>query len=307
MSALTPRSGPVGLWGLVNWETAVAIPGFPIQFRPSQFAGGKINSGPSGVAYNIATALARLGNQVRLTAFVGQDEIGQNIRTRLATDSQHMDIRIVDTATGAQTLVFYEDGGDRMVLVDPGSALTGRFPQHLVDDVRDCSYAILPTIDPSRPVLAAALAAGVPIVTDIHTLTDLDDAHYADFLAAATALFCSHAHLPCQPHQWLRTLGNRFGTPLIIMGHGEHGAMLTTDQGRTITEIPTTLTRPVRCTVGAGDALLAATIDGLLRDYQPAEALSRATVFASHAIGEPGGATGLLTAPELTALMGTAR
>lgn len=73
-------------------------------------------------------------------------------------------------------------------------------------------------------------------------------------------------------------------------------------QGHTATEIPTILTRPVRGTVGAGDALLAAVVDGLLRHYQPTDALRRAVIFASHAISEPGGAAGLPTAQELTTL-----
>jgi hypothetical protein len=30
----------------------------------------------------------------------------------------------------------------------------------MVDDVQDCFYAVLPNIDPNRPVLATALAAG---------------------------------------------------------------------------------------------------------------------------------------------------
>jgi sugar/nucleoside kinase (ribokinase family) len=246
------------------------------------------------------------GRPVRLTALVGEDKTGQVVRGRLAADSRHMDIRIIDTATGLQVLVLYQDGGDRMMIYDVGSAATGQFPEHLVDDVQDCSYAVLPNIDPNRPVLAAALAAGVPVITDVQALTELDDGHNAGFLTAATVLFCSDADLPCQPEQWLRALGDRFGTPLIVMGRADRGAMLTTDQGHTITEVPTILTRPVRCTVGAGDALLAAVLDGLLRDYQPAGALRRATVFASHAIGEPGGATGQPTAAELAALMATA-
>jgi sugar/nucleoside kinase (ribokinase family) len=198
------------------------------------------------------------------------------------------------------------DGGDRMVVNDPGGAGGGRFPYQMLDDVRDCSYVVLPALDANRPVLAAALAAGVPVVTDVHTLADPDDVHHADFLAAATVLFCSAAESPDPPRARLRALGERFGTPLIVMGCGEHGAVLTADQGRTVTEVPTAVTRPVRCTVGAGDALLAGVIDGLLRGYAPPNAVRRATVFASHAVGEPGGATGFLSDRELTALMNAA-
>jgi hypothetical protein len=81
VSVLPCREGPVGVWGLVNWETTVAVGGFPIVYRPNRFAGGQIASGPSGVAYNIAAALARLGSRpVRLTGLVGRDQVGQIVR-----------------------------------------------------------------------------------------------------------------------------------------------------------------------------------------------------------------------------------
>src|SRR5262249_2817387 len=160
---------------------------------------------------------------------VGRDQVGQIVRSRLVTDSRHLDIRVVDIAAGPQTVVLYEDGGERMVLNDPGDAGTGRFPDHLVDDVADSAYPVTPNIDAHRTRPAAGLAAGVPVVTDVHALTALDDPHNAACLTAASVLFCSDAELPCPPHDWLRTLGERFGTPLIVMGRGQRGAMLTAD------------------------------------------------------------------------------
>lgn len=82
--------GPVAVYGPVNWETLLAVPRFPLVYRPNLFSEGKIHAGPSGVAYNIAAALSRLGTRpVRLTALVGLDPVGATIRARLAEDTRH--------------------------------------------------------------------------------------------------------------------------------------------------------------------------------------------------------------------------
>jgi sugar/nucleoside kinase (ribokinase family) len=56
-------------------------------------------------------------------------------------------------------------------------------------------------------------------------------------------------------------------------------------------------------TLGAGDALCAAFLDGYTRGLDPAAALRRAAVYASAKLAHAGGAQGLLTAGELGRLM----
>jgi ribokinase len=49
-----------------------------------------------------------------------------------------------------------------------------------------------------------ARAAGKLVATDIHTISDLEDAYNGDYMAAADILFMSDGRLPCAPEEWVR-------------------------------------------------------------------------------------------------------
>ncbi len=52
--------------GLINIETTLQVDGFPISYAPVRYPFNGVNSSVSGVGYNIARALTRLGDQVIL-------------------------------------------------------------------------------------------------------------------------------------------------------------------------------------------------------------------------------------------------
>jgi len=95
---------------------------------------------------------------------------------------------------------------------------------------------------------------------------------------------------------------NWMQTKIAVIGCGPDGAI-----GRVRGE-PNAFTavaaspRPILSTVGAGDALFAAFLDGHLRGLDPRHALARACLYAGWKIGARGAAQGLLTAAELDAL-----
>ena len=65
--------------GLINIETTVAIPGFPLPYAPVHYPFHGIHSSVSGVGVNLATALHRLGNQVYLHSLIGPDLAGETV------------------------------------------------------------------------------------------------------------------------------------------------------------------------------------------------------------------------------------
>lgn len=94
--------------------------------------------------------------------------------------------------------------------------------------------------------------AGVPIATDVHGISNLEDAYNRDIMAVADILFMSAAHIPAAPEAWIRAVLERYGNPMIVLGMGERGALLSVKDDRRIEHFPAITTRPVVNTIGAG-------------------------------------------------------
>lgn len=69
--------------GLVNIETTLKVRKFPIDYYPIDYPFFGIKSDVSGVAYNVAKALRTLGNDIQITSFIGEDEEGKRILSKL--------------------------------------------------------------------------------------------------------------------------------------------------------------------------------------------------------------------------------
>ncbi|HRC76137.1 MAG TPA: hypothetical protein PLO33_10700, partial [Kouleothrix sp.] len=62
--------------GLINIETTVQVDRFPIEYSPVRYPFFGVRSTVAGVGYNVAKALATLGDSVRLASIVGRDMPG---------------------------------------------------------------------------------------------------------------------------------------------------------------------------------------------------------------------------------------
>jgi ribokinase len=245
----------------------------------------------SGIACNVAAGLAALGTPVRLTAITGTDEVGRLIRSHLATIA-NLEVTYIDLPESPQTVVLLGDDGDRSVLSDlkdaPSAAL-GDSPQ-----LERCSAFVPVAIPANLPAVERAVSAGTPVFVDIQSVAAIDDPAKEPFCRAATVLAMSGSRVTGEPEQWLRRIGELYGTPVMVLGLGERGAMLAQDGGRQIDHVAA-VTASVRSTVGAGDALWACFIDGYLRGADPLWALQRAVAAAGHKIASIGGTQGLAT------------
>ena len=134
-------------------------------------------------------------------------------------------------------------------------------------------------------------------------LSALDDPYNGDFLRAAQVVFLSDESLPAPPEEFARELGARFGTEVVVVGMGAKGALLHLPAERTVERFPAVRTRSVVSTVGAGDALFSAFLDGYARERDARAALRRAVVFASWKLGAASAAEGFLGAEPLRQLI----
>jgi acarbose 7IV-phosphotransferase len=288
--------------GLCNVETTLRVDAFPIVYEPVRYPFFGVNTTISGVGFNVATALTKLGNDVHFLSLIGHDLFQPVIEQSLTAVGVATDYVLPHLKQSAQSIILYEPSGQRQIHVDLKDIQEQVYPPEQFDAaLRDCDLAVLCNINFNRPLLARARQAGCPIATDVHTIADLEDDYNRDFMAAAHILFMSDEKLPCPPEEWARRLQNRYGTAVIVIGLGAKGALLAVkDAGAGVMARMTAVySRPVVNTIGAGDALFSAFIHGYRRHSDAAEALRQAMIFASYKIGETGAAQGFLTAEQL--------
>ena len=290
--------------GLINLEVTLRVERFPVDYFPVRYPFYGIGVTVSGVGFNVAKALTRLGNQVTFLSLIGEEPVGELARSTLRSEGISDTLVLGRLAKTAQSVILYDDEGRRQINVDLKDVQQQAYPEELaLPALEGCALAVLCNVNYSRPLLAMAQAAGVPVATDVHAIADLDDPYDRDFMAAADVLFMSHERLPCAPEEWAQRVHGRYGTQVIVIGLGAEGALLHVARDGLLERLPAPRTREVVSTIGAGDALFAAFVDGYARGLPPRAALERATLFASYKIGEAGAAEGLLDAEGLDRLV----
>lgn len=289
--------------GLINLETTLRVDGFPIPYDPVRYPFFGVNSTISGVGYNLTKALRGLGDEVRFLSLIGCDPAGRLVEQALAGDGLPAEGVLAQLEHTAQSVILYDGRGRRQIHTDLKDIQERTYPLELFQAaLPGCALAALCNINFSRPFLALAHQEGVPVATDVHTISDLEDPYNRDFMAAAQILFMSDEHLPASPEEWVRRIWNRYGTEIVVVGLGAAGALLGVRRDGALERVPAIVTRPVVSTIGAGDALFSCFLHEYLLAADPYQAIRSAVIFASYKIGTAGAAEGFLDSTGLTAL-----
>lgn len=290
--------GPIGTWGPVNVETSLEVASFPVNYQPTTNSLNKIRQSIAGVAFNHAAALNALENDVLLTAVIGQDPIGKHVMSQIATKPRVTCLPTYVQRT-SQTIVLHDRLGQRDIFFDKADTDTRTLPHDAIQRVSQCVITMFSNHAMCAKPILRARELHVPIVVDVHTMHVLEDDRNIDFCKNADVLFMSDDLVYSNKEAWLQSVTNRFDITIAVLGMGAGGSLITCDGGKTVTLVPAYDMRPVQSTVGAGDALAAAFIDGLHRGIEPVAALHRASIFAGHKVGAVGGAEGFFTLTEL--------
>lgn len=284
----------ISVAGLYNLETNLGIDGFPLPYFPVCYPFNRISQCHAGVGYNVAVALNRLGNEVRLATLVADDEPGRHMRAALhrhGLADEHVASRLTATP---QAVILVAPDGSRQIHCDLKDIQDTAYPAQAWPALLDgCDAVVACNINFARPLLEQATQRRLLLATDVHVLADFDDAYNRDWLAAADILFLSHEKLPCSPLQAIGQLRRRYKNRIIIIGLGADGALLA-EAGHEPHHLPAQARRPVVNTIGAGDALFSAFIDQYLRLGSAPAALARAQIYAGWKIGSSGATEGLL-------------
>ena len=284
--------------GLINIETTVKIDGFPIEYTPVRYPFFGVRSTVSGVGLNISKALTILGHEVDFLSIVGKDYAREMVRAELkhiGVCDKHVLSLLKETA---QSAIFYDDSGKRMINTDLKDIQEANYPLAYLH-LEDADLAVLCNINYSRPMLQKAKESAIPIATDVHTISNLDDDYNRDYMATADILFMSDEALPSSPENWVHQIWERYGTPIIGIGLGAKGALLAVKDSQSIEIIPARALRPIKNTIGSGDALFSAFVHSYIESKDPYLAMQKAILFAGYKIGDIGAAEGFMTAAQL--------
>jgi ribokinase len=209
--------------GLINIETTVAIDGFPLTYFPVRFPFFGVRSTVSGVGYNVAKALRKLGNEPRLVSLIGPDPMGSLVRQAFETDGLPASYLSDSARETPESVILFDPSGRRQIHVDLKNVQESVLPQSLFSEALDGADACaLCNINFSRPYLKRVKESGKLIATDVHTLSDPDDSYNRDFMAAADVLFLSDEALPAKPDEVAREL---------ILSRRDHTARHQHDRG----------------------------------------------------------------------------
>lgn len=289
--------------GLINLETTLQVESFPIPYFSVRFPFYGVRSTVSGVGYNLAKALTALGEKPRFLSIIGQDAPGELIEQALKNDRIKSNYILPVLNQTPQSVILYDRDGRRQINVDLKDIQEKFYPEdQFIEALDGCELAVLCNINFSRPMLEHARQVGIPIATDVHAIADLDDEYNYDFMAAADILFMSDDNLPESPEIWAQRVFKAFRAEVVVIGMGSQGALLGVRSDRFLERIPAVYTRPVKNTIGAGDALFSAFLHMYLRTGDPYGAIQAATVFASYKIGVSGAADGFLDSSGLEKL-----
>ena len=281
--------------GLINVETTLAVEKFPIDYNPCNFPFFGIQTTVSGVGFNIAKALASLGNKVDFMSIIGGGNNGVIVRDQLKKCGVSDEFVIDQLAETAQSVILYDPSGRRQIYTDLKDIQDQVYPESLAENaLLACDLAAICNINFSRPLLSLAKQAEKLIATDVHAISSLDDEYNQDYMRQSDILFMSDESLPASPKEIAREVMQRFSPRILVIGMGSKGALLAVQEDDFFGHFPATRTRSVVNTIGAGDALFSAFLDRYLRTRDPYLALKAGMVFASYKIGEKGAADGFL-------------
>lgn len=286
--------------GLANVETSCAVRSFPIDYQPIDYSFFGIISAASGVGLNVALALTALGDSVSFAAFAGDDAAGALVRR---AGEAVADCRLAACRETPQSVVLFDKSGRRRVYTDLKDLQELALPPQLTEDLDSFDGFCLCNINFSRPLLEKAKRTGKPVFCDVHCLSDVRDDYNADFIRHADVLFLSNENIVGREEAFVRELIAAYPCSVVVVGMGAAGALLYERAGDEFTFVPAVVVRPVVNTVGAGDALFSAFVHFYLKVGHAADALRKATVFASYKIGESGASKGFLSEEKLMNLV----
>lgn len=284
--------------GLLNVETTCVVRGFPINYYPIDYPFFGVNSAPAGVAYNLALAFNKLGDEVLLSSMLGGDFSAEYIKAGLEKVGISTKLIKEKLSTTPSSVILYDPDGRRQIYCD-------------LKDIQETEYdfdaVVLDGVDMvcacninfNRPLLRLARERGMTIATDVHALSNPHDEYNREFMESADILFLSDEFVGDNYREFIMTLASLYHNKIIVMGRGGNGAAIYTAESGRVTDLSAYTDVKVVNTVGAGDALFSSFLHFYSQGYLPEVALWRAEIFAALKIQSNGASQGFVDESEI--------
>lgn len=279
--------------GLINIETTLKVREFPINYYPIDYPFFGIKSDVSGVAYNVGKALLALGNDIQISSFIGEDEEGKRILSKL--DNERIGTQFIyhELEETPVTVALYDEEGRRQIYCDLKDIQEKNMDYtRLEEAIKESDLVVLCNINFNRSLLKKVKKIGKLIASDVHVLSDMDDEYNKEFMEYADILFLSDEQLPYSAEQFIFEMKEKYLSKIIVIGLGEKGVLLYERSEDTIYRLEAAHVDDVVNTIGAGDALFSCFINYYMKGYSALEALIRAEIFAALKIRCNGAANG---------------
>jgi pseudouridine kinase len=291
-------TGPVLVIGAAGVDLVGRLKG---ELRMGISTPSQIRSSFGGVARNVAENLARLEQPVTLLTAVGEDAAGEQLTEQLAAAGVDVSAiqRIPDRPTGTYLAVVNNKGELQFALDDmrTSAAITPDYLTRQAGLFKNASLLFMDANSPAetiRKAISLARRAHIPICVD-PTSANLAE-RFRPYLSrlfmitpnnAEAGVLCDRTIEPSKRRQAMEAarclVGN--GVQIVIITLAEFGVCYATSE--TAGYIPAIRTEIVDPT-GAGDALTAAVIFGLLNEIPLDEALRLGISAAALTLQHPG-------------------
>ncbi len=289
--------------GLINVETTLNIGQFPIEYSPIEYKFFGLKSNVAGVAYNVAKALAKLGNNVELLSMLGKDGESKVVLEGIK-DAGISDAYILPKLNETPTsLILFDDEGKRKIYCDLKDIQESAYPMEDAKKVVEMADLVVAcNCNFNRPLLKMAKEMGKIIATDVHVLSDLNDDYNRDFMQYADIVFMSDEIIVSDnKNSWdfLKAMYDMYLPKVIVLGRGSKGALMYLGDKDEFVELGAVKTNAIVNTVGAGDALFSAFVHFYAKGMEESECLRRAQIFASLKIAFNGASLGFASEEEI--------
>jgi sugar/nucleoside kinase (ribokinase family) len=268
--------------GPVSWNRLVALDELPEARPGTVFAKGHWTA-LGGTSAGKALTLARLGAEVTLRTLVGDDEAGRHVLAVLAEAGVDVIAEVADGPTEQHLNLMDRHGGRVSIYLELPVLREPRHDERALAALAAADAAVVDLAEHSRPLLAAARTAGVPVWCDLHDY-DGRSVFHQDFLAAADYLFLNDDGVPDRDE--LVALLTSAGARVAVATLGAEGAVAVADGA--VHRVAAAPVERIVDTNGAGDAFFSGFLVAHLAGADVPAALTAGAAAAARCLGSSG-------------------
>ncbi|MEE6271911.1 carbohydrate kinase family protein [Georgenia sp. MJ206] len=274
--------------GLATQGTVLPVEGFPVPYTAVRSVPHQITTCVGGAGFAVSRTLAALGDDVSLAAPLGEDAAAAAIDAVAFRFGVSTALCVRTLARTPREVILTEPSGRRHVSSDLGDVPSAHLdPAMLAEPLRTTDVVLLDDIALSRPVVAVAKGAGVPVMADLHDVPGPLDL-VGDEMLGVDVLVMSNRHVRGREEDVLLAIREQSAARLLVMTRAEDGLLALTPELARPINVEAYSTGPVAHPDGAGDTFFAALAHFLVGEkHAPVAALRRAAVAAGWVLAHP--------------------